>query len=120
VASATVASVLLEPTWQQPTRAFHVLAIVLCECVQHHRFFLWNSARIQEAATAKYPTNSSSERDANGDGVTDGQDFILWNDNKFMSADRLSAIPEPGAAMLSCVGLFLMCLSLPRWHQGVR
>ena len=33
--------------------------------------------------------------DANGDGFTDARDFE-WNDNKFLSSDSVSAVPEPG------------------------
>lgn len=29
------------------------------------------------------------------DGITDGVDFILWNQNKFMSSGGVSAVPEP-------------------------
>lgn len=35
--------------------------------------------------------------DFNADGVTDGQDFLLWNGNKFTSSDGVSAVPEPSA-----------------------
>ena len=46
--------------------------------------------------------------DANGDGVTDGQDFIEWNTNKFMSSDAEAAVPEPGMSvflMAALIGL---------------
>lgn len=42
--------------------------------------------------------------DFNADGVVDGQDFIVWNTTKFMSADG-SAVPEPAAGLLLLVGL---------------
>ena len=42
----------------------------------------------------------------NGDGFTDGQDFIIWNQNKFTSAQRRSAaVPEPCSAALLVLGL---------------
>ena len=39
-------------------------------------------------------TGQWCQGDLNADGVTDGGDFILWNDNKFQSADA-AAVPEP-------------------------
>ena len=44
---------------------------------------------------------------ANADTAIDGVDFLLWNDNKFLSSD-LSAVPEPGTGCL----LMLMLGSL--------
>jgi hypothetical protein len=38
--------------------------------------------------------------DVNGDGVTDAIDFIAWNENKFMSADDVAAVPEPVAPII--------------------
>ena len=35
--------------------------------------------------------------DFDGDGFTDGVDFIQWNQNKFSSSDSV-AVPEPRAA----------------------
>ena len=43
------------------------------------------------------------------DGVIDGQDFIVWNDHKFTSANR-PAVPEPKASWM----LLLMSLLLRR------
>ena len=43
--------------------------------------------------------------DFNGDGVTDGQDFILWNDNKFTGVNNTAAVPEPTAYLMLVVGL---------------
>jgi hypothetical protein len=33
--------------------------------------------------------------DFSADGTVDGQDFILWNGNKFMSSDGVASVPEP-------------------------
>ena len=45
--------------------------------------------------------------DFTADGVVDGQDFVLWNDNKFTSADGV-AVPEPSSwALLILHGLML-------------
>ncbi|MEM8681039.1 MAG: hypothetical protein AAGF97_16970 [Planctomycetota bacterium] len=38
--------------------------------------------------------NSWEDGDFNGDGLVDGQDFVLWNGNKFTSVDGF-AVPEP-------------------------
>ncbi len=38
--------------------------------------------------------------DFNGDGVTDGQDFIVWNTNKFQSVSPILSVPEPATASL--------------------
>ncbi len=35
--------------------------------------------------------------DFNADGVTDGQDFIAWNSNKFTSSDLAVNVPKPTA-----------------------
>ncbi|MEM7316758.1 MAG: matrixin family metalloprotease, partial [Planctomycetota bacterium] len=43
--------------------------------------------------------------DFNASGTVDGQDFILWNNNKFESADHF-AVPEPATG-----GLLLLALS---------
>ena len=50
-----------------------------------------------------------SHGDFNGDGVVDGQDFILWNGNKFTSSDAVAAVPEPSMPILA---LFLMLLGV--------
>ena len=52
-------------------------------------------------------TGKWSLGDANADGVTDGQDFILWNINKFMSSDGISAVPEPAAGLFVLVAVVL-------------
>ena len=46
--------------------------------------------------------------DFNGDGFTDGSDFIIWNANKFTSLDGVNAVPEPGAS--ATLGLFATLL----------
>jgi hypothetical protein len=38
--------------------------------------------------------------DFNADGTVDGQDLILWNDNKFMSSGGVSAVPEPSTVVI--------------------
>lgn len=46
--------------------------------------------------TNKFMTNSAwCAGNFNGDSVVDGQDFIEWNIRKFMSSDGASAVPEP-------------------------
>ena len=45
--------------------------------------------------------------DFNADGLVDGLDFILWNANKFMSSDSVSAVPEPGTWVLWFVAVLL-------------
>ncbi len=46
--------------------------------------------------------------DFNADGVVDGQDFIEWNNNKFMSADGMTVVPEPG--LLVSLATAMICL----------
>lgn len=41
------------------------------------------------------PTGKWSQADWNADGVTDGQDFIIWNGNKFQSSDLANALVLP-------------------------
>ncbi len=41
------------------------------------------------------PTAAWCLADFNADGNTDGLDFLEWNKNKFTSADGVSAVPEP-------------------------
>ncbi len=43
--------------------------------------------------------------DFNADGIVDGQDFLIWNGNKFQSADGVSAVPEPATALLLVFGV---------------
>jgi hypothetical protein len=53
-----------------------------------------------------------SQGDVNADGVTDGRDFIIWNGLKFTSSAGAS-VPEPGAfAML--VSCFVVCCRYTR------
>ncbi len=33
--------------------------------------------------------------DLNADGEVDGQDFLIWNDNKFTSSNDVLSVPEP-------------------------
>ena len=43
----------------------------------------------------------------NADGFTDVSDFNIWNNNNFQSsADGVSSVPEPSAAILLLVGAF--------------
>ena len=70
---------------------------------QSHNFVDWNENKFSN-------TGKWSLGDANGDGVTDALDFIEWNANKFMSSDGVSAVPEPGAVLLSF--LAMLCLAL--------
>ncbi len=46
-----------------------------------------------------------STGDFNGDGIADGQDFIIWNTNKFTSVASAIVVPEPAS-----VGLLLIAL----------
>ena len=43
-------------------------------------------------------TGKWSQADWNADGVTDGQDFIIWNGNKFQSSDGLLRSVLPSAS----------------------
>ena len=52
--------------------------------------------------------------DFNAEGTVDGLDFILWNDNKFTSSGGVSAVPEPGAGVLSFVALTLLAVARVR------
>jgi hypothetical protein len=40
-----------------------------------------------------------SHGDFNADGVVDGLDLLAWNQNKFTSSDQSSTVPEPGSAV---------------------
>ena len=44
---------------------------------------------------------AGSDGDANGDGFTDGSDFLVWQRN--LPTTAVTAIPEPGALLLSSV-----------------
>ncbi|MEM8681505.1 MAG: hypothetical protein AAGF97_19335, partial [Planctomycetota bacterium] len=46
--------------------------------------------------------------DFNGDGITDGADFIVWNSNKFTTAD-VRAVPEPTLGLLALMWLTMLC-----------
>jgi hypothetical protein len=37
--------------------------------------------------------------------MVNGEDFALWNDNKFMSANNVSAVPEPGTGVFIVAAL---------------
>jgi hypothetical protein len=55
----------------------------------------------------------------NGDSVVDGQDFIGWNTNKFASSDTTAAVPEP-VSVCAIIWSFVCC-RLRRQHPlGVR
>ncbi len=50
----------------------------------------------------------NDESDANGDGVTDGMDFLMWQEQRGQSAPLVAAVatvPEPASALLMLVGL---------------
>lgn len=64
-------------------------------------FLAWNDHKFTNVA-------AWCSDDFNADGLVDGQDFLLWNENKFTSSDSVSAVPEPGAAMLSFISLVLL------------
>lgn len=49
--------------------------------------------------------------DVNADGFVDGTDFIVWNEFRFMSSDQVVAVPEPGFGPL---GLWLVLLATRR------
>ena len=51
-------------------------------------FIAWNMNKFTNTA-------AWCSGDFTADGSVDGVDFIAWNMNKFMSADGLSAVPEP-------------------------
>lgn len=53
--------------------------------------------------------------DFNADGVVDGWDFLVWNANKFTSPDNVSAVPETAARILSLAAL--LCLSVVRLRR---
>ena len=46
--------------------------------------------------------------DFTGDGVVDGVDFVAWNGNKFLASDELTAVPEPGSSLLATGLLFIV------------
>lgn len=55
-----------------------------------------------------------SHGDFSADGIVDGQDFVAWNQNKFTSSEQLSTVPEPG------LFIWWNCiLALPRFRTRV-
>ncbi len=52
--------------------------------------------------------------DLDANGVTDGRDFVIWNASKFMSSDVVVAIPEPGLAVWSMTLVLLAVASVRR------
>ena len=52
-----------------------------------------------------------SQGNANADAAIDGIDFLLWNDNKFLSSD-VSAVPEPSTGCLMM--LLFGCVAMSR------
>ena len=74
-------------------------------------FNLWNAHKFTSTA-------AWCRGDFNADGVTDVSDFNVWNVYKFSSSDHVSAVPEPGAALLSFVSL--VALGAARSHPGGR
>ncbi len=73
-------------------------------------FIAWNGHKF--TSTAAWCSG-----DFNADGVVDGQDFIAWNANKFSSADRASAVPEPGTCAMLLIAIMLA--SLANRHRKV-
>ena len=53
------------------------------------------------------PAAAFCSGDFNVDGVVDGQDFVVWNANKFTSSDGLSAVPEPTSLLLLLAAILL-------------
>ncbi len=47
--------------------------------------------------------NEFCRGDANADGLVDGLDFLEWNLHKFQSADALQQVPEPCSMILGCL-----------------
>ena len=61
----------------------------------------------------KFSSNAAwCSGDFNADGFVDGQDFLAWNANKFTSSD-VSSVPEPAAG-----GLVLLSLMWLRRHRN--
>jgi len=52
----------------------------------------------------------TSEADADDDGDTDGADFLAWQRNLGLNVPAATAVPEPAAALLGCMGLPLLWL----------
>ena len=53
----------------------------------------------------KFSTTSAwCSGDFTGDGIVDGADFLNWNSNKFQSAD-VDAVPEPSTLMIIGLGV---------------
>jgi hypothetical protein len=53
-----------------------------------------------DLATWKTAYGTTAAGDANNDGVSDGADFLLWQ-QQFTGPDAIAAIPEPATALLS-------------------
>lgn len=51
------------------------------------------------------PVAAWSAGDFNADGLVDGPDFIEWNINKFESSDGVAPVPEPSGVLLSLLAL---------------
>jgi hypothetical protein len=64
-------------------------------------FIAWNGSKFTQSLLW-------SNGDFTADGFVDGTDFIAWNGNKFTSSDGVTAVPEPGAGMLSLVAMLLL------------
>lgn len=50
-------------------------------------------------------SNSWVTGDFNGDALVDGGDFIIWNVHKFISADTLLQVPEPALVSMFVLGI---------------
>ncbi len=58
--------------------------------------------------TNKFTTVAAwCDADFNADGTVDGQDFIVWNNHKFQSADSVLAVPEPTTIWIGLLTLSL-------------
>jgi hypothetical protein len=67
-------------------------------------FNIWNGNKFT-------PADAWCSGDFNADGSVDVSDFNIWNGNKFTSSVGLSVVPEPGAGVLTFLGLSLLALA---------
>ena len=62
----------------------------------------------------KFTTNAAwCSGDFNADGSVNGQDFVTWNANKFTTADT-AAVPEPASCLLVLMSLGLFSIRRSR------
>ena len=84
-----------------PGRAFLAGDANLNGAVDVSDFNVWNENRFTVS-------DAWCSADFNHDGTVDVSDFNIWNDNSFQNSDAVSAVPEPGAAMLWFVGMLAL------------